>query len=322
MLNRLAIFGLLIPLATVCLLTGQTAPLSPPKQGIAKPGSSQDGKDKAQPQGDTQAAPKPMPASPQPPATTCDEACQQSSQNFAIQRKVEWFTGVLAIVGVLQVLTMVWQAWLLKQTRGDVHTQAEWMKTQAGHMETQSGILEKSVTAAQTSANAAKDQIQIMKERERARLAITPMKITELFYGWIGYNNILFEIENHGPTSAFNVRGQGYAYALVIGNELPKIEVYPFPVPDVIKANSTPPTSEAGFFLDDGSVSQPISTKAKIRVELCGSILYDDILGNPHATEFQYFMDISELELIETEQRAKIKTGSLWRKTLDGNGAT
>src|ERR1035437_10035590 len=116
MLKRLAILGLLGTLATVCFLAGQTAPLGPPKQGIAKPGSSQNGKDKAQPQSSQQPAPNSLLTGQQPTTPTCDEACQQGRQNLAIERKLEWFTGVLAVVGVLQVVTMIWQAGLLRLT--------------------------------------------------------------------------------------------------------------------------------------------------------------------------------------------------------------
>jgi hypothetical protein len=110
MLKRLAIVGLLGALTTICLLKSQAAPLGPPKEGIAKPSGSQNGKDKTHPQDSSEPAPNPVIISPQPTAPTCDEACQQGRQNLAIQGKLEWFTGVLAIVGVLQVATMVWQA--------------------------------------------------------------------------------------------------------------------------------------------------------------------------------------------------------------------
>lgn len=173
------IFALLGPLATVGVLASQSAPLSAPKQGIAKSGGGQDGKTQPKADHGNQSAPEALPSSPQPTTKPCDEACQQGHQNLAIQRELAFFTLLLVIVGGLEVAagglqvgTMIWQAKLLKKTREDVHTQAEWMKTQAGHMKDQTKILGESVAAAQTSADAAKSQIQMVKDKERAQLRI------------------------------------------------------------------------------------------------------------------------------------------------------
>jgi len=105
----LALFGALTPIS---LLAGQTPPLSPPKEGIAKPNSGQNGPQKPNPQdtqNDSQGA---SAASSQPSAPGCDENCQNQRQNLDMQRKIEWFTGILAAVGVLQgvVLFLTWKA--------------------------------------------------------------------------------------------------------------------------------------------------------------------------------------------------------------------
>ena len=106
MLKRLVIFTLLAT-ASVGFLKGQTAPLGAPKQGITKPNSGQSGGEQSQTKDGQKSAPNPITAAPQPAAPDCDEACQQGRANLAIQGKLEWFTGVLAIVGVLQVGTMI-----------------------------------------------------------------------------------------------------------------------------------------------------------------------------------------------------------------------
>jgi hypothetical protein len=137
MQKRLAILAVIATLAAVGLLAGQTGPLGTPQQGIAESGSGQNAEKQSNSQSGNQSSPNPVTSFPQPTAPTCDGACQQGRQNLAIQRKLEWFTGLLALVGFLQVGGMVWQALLLKQTRGDVHAQANWMKTQADQMERQ-----------------------------------------------------------------------------------------------------------------------------------------------------------------------------------------
>jgi hypothetical protein len=82
------------------------------------------------------------------------------------------FTLLLVIVGALgvtvaglQVGAMIWQARLLKQTRDDIHSQAEWMKAQTE-------ILRDSVAAAQMTAEATLTQSEMVKSKERAQLSI------------------------------------------------------------------------------------------------------------------------------------------------------
>ncbi len=125
-LKRLAIIGLLVILApaSVCLLAGQAAPLSTPKQWIAKPGSGEDGPEQPNPQ-KSYTPPPAISASREPTAPACDEACQQGRENLAIQRKLEWFTGVLAAVGVLQgvLLFFTWRT-IARQTEAAARSTA------------------------------------------------------------------------------------------------------------------------------------------------------------------------------------------------------
>ncbi|MGB8260410.1 MAG: hypothetical protein WCE75_08665 [Terracidiphilus sp.] len=172
MLKRLAILAALCPLAAVGILAGQDAPRRAPEQGTARAGNGQGGHQQASVEGSGQSAPDPPPFHPQHTPPPSDETCQQARQNLKIQGELALFTGLLVFVGLLQAGTMIWQARLLKQTREEVHTQAEWMKTQAGHMENQTKILGDSVASAQTSADAAKAQIQLVKDKERGRLRI------------------------------------------------------------------------------------------------------------------------------------------------------
>jgi hypothetical protein len=110
----------------------------------------------------------------------------------------------LAIVGFLQMVTMVWQAILLRQTRGDVHAQAEWIKTQAEHMGTQTGILTDSVAAAKASAEATKKSIDLAVEKERTRIfvEVDPLDFKESQPIYLGYW-VQFRVIFHGSTFAF-----------------------------------------------------------------------------------------------------------------------
>ena len=79
------------------------------------------------------------------------------------------------------------------------------IKRQGKYMKRQTDILEDSVTAAQTGANAAAAQIQMMKEKERARLSIEPLPLTAFSIN-TEFQRIDFSITNFGSTFATQVR--------------------------------------------------------------------------------------------------------------------
>lgn len=106
-------------------MEGQATPQSPPEKRVTKPRSGQDASSQSEAEDSKRSAKEPPSAAAEPSPVTCDEACQQGRENLAIQGKLEWFTGVLAIVGVLQVGTMIWQAWLLKGTLREIGKQAD-----------------------------------------------------------------------------------------------------------------------------------------------------------------------------------------------------
>lgn len=159
MLKSLLIFAVLVGFG-VGILSAQKVPSDAPKQRIAKRNSGEKGQKEPQAQDGDKNTQTPVPSSPQPTAPTCDESCQQGRQNIKIQNRLVWFTGGLVLVGLFQVGGMIWQAILLRQTRGDVHAQAGWMKTQTGHMGTQADLMEKQNVVALAAAKAAKDNAE------------------------------------------------------------------------------------------------------------------------------------------------------------------
>jgi hypothetical protein len=64
----------------------------------------------------------------QAPTASDEKESNTEQESLNIQRKLEWFTGVLAGVGVLQVAAMIWQAFLLKGTMKEMSIQAGLMK--------------------------------------------------------------------------------------------------------------------------------------------------------------------------------------------------
>ncbi len=152
-MKRLAILALFGALTTISFLPGQTAPLGAPEKRIAKADGGQDGKDHRQSQRDHQNTPEAV-SYIQVSANKSNGLSDKTSNDLGIQRKVEWFTGVLAFVGVLQVAALIWQAILFLRTLRAI-------RRQAGQMETQTDILKASVAVAQKSADAAETSAQI-----------------------------------------------------------------------------------------------------------------------------------------------------------------
>lgn len=209
MLKRLAIVGLFV---LVGVAAGQNPPPNAPKIEITKSDGGSKGEEQPKSQSNNQTTPPPVAASPKPTTPTCDESCQNARQNLQIQNRLVWLTGGLVLVGLLQVGSMIWQAILLRQTRGDVKRQADWIETQAGHMDRQTGILEKSVAASQTSADAAKQNAEVAAEslqvfigKERPRLSVSPGFYFSNFFCTGGVSTLSLFVYNIGPTTARNV---------------------------------------------------------------------------------------------------------------------
>lgn len=143
MMRKLLIVAVLLTTASVGFLPGQSSPLSSPKQGVAEASGGKNGSGHGQPDNGQQSATHETPSAPQPATPGCDEACEQGRDNLAIQWKLELFTGVLAVVGVLQVSTMIWQGILLagtwktieKQSRLTEFAQKPWIKIEHWEVE-------------------------------------------------------------------------------------------------------------------------------------------------------------------------------------------
>lgn len=118
MLKVLAI--LVLASAMVGLSSSPTKRLSTPEQRISKPNGGESGKEQANAKDKNQSSAKVPPITVQVNAPVDENAKEQARENLDIERKVEWFTGVLAVVGALQ-------AWLLFGTLGAIKRQADLM---------------------------------------------------------------------------------------------------------------------------------------------------------------------------------------------------
>jgi len=305
MLKRLAIDIVLVVLiaASVGMLKSQSAPLSPPKEGITKGDSSQNEKKQSQPAQDQNKPIELTAADVEMEPAPCDEACQQGRRNLEIQGKLEWFTGVLAFVGFLQVGTMIWQAILLWKTRGDIHAQADLMKEQVRDAR-ESGRQTFSVLKEQ--ADTALIQTNAAKERERARLGIRSLDVPKV----LGPESILDGmrplrvcafVENFGRSKAFNARAYGILDIVSDPNSRPRERGFLQYFPQIIDEGSVKhPLKLGGFgreFEDVASSGDALLVSEEMIQEIrngntfiqaSGKLAYEDIFGDSHTVPFRF----------------------------------
>lgn len=181
------------------------------------------------------------------------------------------------------------------------------MQTQAGHMERQTKILEDSVAAAHASANAATAQIQMMREKERARISIADLatapdfenppyevngKKMRFMQSWI-------KVHNNGPTHAYNVSGRVFRTVESPNTIASMNKRCVMTVPSVIRADTLdkPIELEAlqGMFEEDIAKVRDCTEDGPQVLFLLGEIIYEDVFGESHITPFNFRWEASGL---------------------------
>jgi hypothetical protein len=192
----------------------------------------------------------------------------------------------LVIVGIGGIVVAVCTLLYIKR-------QVKVMKSQAAQMEKQTAILADSVTAAKDSAKAAKDQIQLIMDKECARIQVTPLdlEVIELTEP----NKIMIEFVNIGPTNAFDVRVEAGGKVTVDGLEPEQGECTDLAIPTLLRPDKT----ESSWVVCDFPQrwqSQVVDDRARITVELIGQIKYRDVFDVIHIENFSYRMNVYEIE--------------------------
>lgn len=206
--------------------------------------------------------------------------------------------------------------------------------------------LERQTKGTEDAAKAALNQIELMKAKERARIAIELAPLDTLEFG-IKHNRVMLKFSNIGSTHAFNVYAEGDARAIVFENvelmkgvlkNIPKglankpafeplsLELEDLVVPSVLKAGeSYGDTWVAFIFREDWQ--DALLLRPRIAIEVRGEIRYEDVFGDEHFTRFSYDMGISKWGDVSPEGSAPIhpySPFSQWRQSggEDGNRAT
>jgi hypothetical protein len=339
MLKCLAILGLFI---LIGIAAAQNSPACAPKAGVSKSDSSGKGQEQPNSQPSNQPALPSVIPSPQPSAPTCDETCQNSRKNLQIQNRLVWLTGGLVIVGFLQVGSMIWQAILLRKTRGDVKRQADWMETQAGHMSKQADLMEKQLlemrsgsavakegaaaarvtakaaalnaVAAEESAKAANAQIQLMKAKERARLIVTPIGFKETAIVPWDFSYLQMKVSNEGFSAAVNISAKVAVFTTPNKTALASTGLEDRAIDPFITSRAS--TVFEILYVDEHEIdkmdlTKPGSTSKQFRTEIIGIITYEDVFGDRHETSFRYEFIPYSVEIKDL--------GAGWKSYTPGN---
>jgi hypothetical protein len=232
------------------------------------------------------------------------------SEDLGIQQRLALFTGLLVLVGALQVGAMVWQACVFLRTLRAVNRQAlemkhqrivmvsqfETMQKQFAEMERQRGILDKSVKVAERSADAAYTSTQIIINKERARIGVQvkPLSLHPLFSS---SPTIQYSVVFYGTTPGF-IR-TNFAIGYVSDSDAPATEGLRFAVtiPEVMTPNIA--AKECQIFLQPNMKVEPdviaaIKTRKKF-VHFWGIIEYADVFGLARETRFRYIWTVTDI---------------------------
>jgi hypothetical protein len=176
-----------------------------------------------------------------------------------------------------------------QRTLDTLTKQASVMEFQAGQMVNQTLSIQSSVSAAQASADAANSQIKLMKDKERARIQVKPIDFDTVYLDENKSNYMTIEFLNLGPTHALNVRAEGDGWFTVKDFDPQEFELTDLVLPPVLRPNS-PETSWVPLVFEGKAGEEVRNMKAKIFIEMMGSVEYEDVFGESHKTTFHYRM--------------------------------
>ena len=246
-----------------------------------------------------------------------EEAHKDAEQNRVNSRIIELTFAIaicagLQFLGILGQIFVYWrQTSIMKATLTAISGQATTMETQAQEARKSAAqtfdvfkeqtdnllISAKAATvsamAAKDSAKAANDQIEMMKEKERARVQVTPLDFDAV--DPTEPNKIMIEFVNIGPTNAFDVRVEAGAKVTVDMLKPEQGEYTDLAIPTLLR----PEKVESSWVVWDFPRrwrDEIVDDRAKIIFEVVGQIKYRDVFETTHTEDFSYRMNVYGIE--------------------------
>jgi hypothetical protein len=194
------------------------------------------------------------------------------------------------------------------------------------------GWLRVQTIATQDAAKAAQDgtalalaQIKMMKDKERARIAVTFVGPESLQFGTDEGNRIELRVENVGATLAQNVVGFGEVKVIIQNFDTEgfiNIGQQDLVLPDVMRANF--PASETYLAFDMAErwgEELTLVDRQPVLITIRGVISYSDIFEDRHTTTLNYDMRIPRILKWRNSSVAEVHPFSHWSK-LQGSEDT
>jgi hypothetical protein len=229
-------------------------------------------------------------------------------------------TALIVIVGGFQIL-FLWQtvratsdnakaakagAQAASANAQAVEAQGGTLKETLAAIKSQVDLMRDQTKAAQDAAKAAADNVELIIDKERARLIIRlddnpidrfkglpddkGMPVVDLEGSRVHFDSIKIVVSQHGPTTAFNVDGV-YRVAFLPSADPPAVEhMRQMNFLPTLIGKSEPIPLEFEFDITE-SVLEGIQNE-EIFVHFFGEITYEDIFGRKHRTPFRYRWDV------------------------------
>jgi hypothetical protein len=239
---------------------------------------------------------------------------QQAPGEERIQRKLTWFTGILAVVGVLQLIVMflTWrvysrQAGIMEQQRETMQNQWTTMQGQLTQMvnagqKTDSLIAQTVIqtektgiaaNAAKQSADTAKDNVRLIIEKERSRITVEiPSKLTITN---TMFNTINFKVHVFAPTPAIIIDAQVGAQITDSRDLKTRWLIHAMNLSSIQTRMSSVIEKNTVLFENGNGLMEAINAKTKF-VHFWGIIKYKDVFQSdadkPHETVFGYIWEV------------------------------
>jgi hypothetical protein len=219
--------------------------------------------------------------------------------------KLTWFTGALAAVAVLQFLALLWQGNAIRKMLGsttnlaqDMEHQSRVMDEQLKLMADQLSALKDTARAASSSAAAAKENVDLIVQKERARLRI---ELAPFYLNFGAPSPANFAIQHKGSTDAFVLDSQVALYVSDSRDPDPRLEGgKPMPIPSAITAQD--PVVLAQDVLHPFTEEEIDRIRQlKSFVHFTGYIRYKDVFDGNHETRFNRVWSIAQMDNFGTQ---------------------
>lgn len=176
--------------------------------------------------------------------------------------------------------------------------------------------------AAEETAKAANAQIQMLKSKERARVAVVPVTPVSLRSARISLSQVEIAIQNIGATHALNARASGGAI-VVRWEEHPILnEPEGFSLSPMLQANGIPVVVEIDV-RNDISVREIDEEQPRLAIYVFGVVEYDDLFGDAHQTAFKYRLGVATRS-VRGDGDIDLKMHGIWKPwgTSEDNRST